>query len=198
MVEFGLVSISQSDDVLKRFGNKLNALGDQQAHKALARAVNRVTNTVHGRVIRAVAKQGSIPGKIVRRAVNKSTVKPGSGSALEGRIYASGRPLPLAVFGPKQFSWGVRVKVWGATQRYAGWFIYAGRWNSGNEIAGMNVFENTRGANAASGRNNAIEKHDGASVPEELVRGESERTFYATVQSMLPARVSHELDRLLP
>lgn len=198
MQNLGVISIVQADAILKNFGNQIGAIGEGEAHKALARAVNRVTDTVHGRVIRAVAKQGSIPAYIVRKAINKKTVKPGSGAALEGVVSATGRPLPLSVFGPRQFSWGVRVKVWGSMQRYQGWFIYAGRWNSGNPIAGENVFENTRGANAKSGRNNAIVKHDGASVPEELVRKESARIFEQTVQTMLPARVAHEIGRILP
>lgn len=197
MQNLGVVSIVQGDAILKNFGNQLGALGQGEAHKALARAVNRVTNTVHGRVIRAVAKQSSIPVAIVRRQVYKSLVRPGSGDVLEGKIKAIGTYLPLSVFNPKQFSWGVRVKVWGTTQRYPGLFIYAGRWNSGNAIAGYNVFENTRGL-SRSGRHNAIKKEYGPSVPEELISKESARIFEQTVQVMLPARVAHEIGRILP
>lgn len=192
-----LVTIVPSNDMLRRFDNQLKALGTGQAHKALARAVNRVTNTIHGRVIREVAKQSSIPVAIVRKQVNKRLVKPGSGHALEGKIWATGSPLPLSVFKPKQFSWGVRVKVFGTMQRYPGWFINAGRWNSRNPISGQNVFMNTRGLSATSGRRNAIEKQFGPSVSEELIRGESARVFHEVAEKMLPERVSHELGRLL-
>ncbi|MDP9590335.1 UNVERIFIED_ORG: hypothetical protein J2W19_002894 [Shinella zoogloeoides] len=42
-----------------------------------------------------------------------------------------------------------------------------------------------------------IEMLFGPSVPEEIVRGESERVFRETVADMLPKRVAHELGRML-
>lgn len=42
-----------------------------------------------------------------------------------------------------------------------------------------------------------IEMLFGPSIPEELVKGESERVFRETVADMLPRRVAHELSRLL-
>lgn len=186
------VSITAGDDILVRFGNQIGALGEGEAHKALARAVNRVTDTVHGRVVRAVAKQSSIPAKIVRSTIKKRQVRPGSGAALEGVVYATGSPLPLQVFNPKQFSWGVRAKVWGQMQRYPSHFMYGGRWNSGKLIANGHVFSRT------TKERKPIEKTMGPSVPEEMVKGESARVFESTVQVMLPQRVAHELSRLLP
>lgn len=196
------ITISVGDDVLRRFSNQIGALGQGEAHKALARAVNRVTNTVHGRVIRAVAKQSSIPVAVVRRTIKKRLVSPNSShpgaSDLEGVVWATGRELPLSAFNPRQFSWGVRAKVWGSVQRYPGAFIYAGSFRSGKPIAGNNAFTNTRGYSESSGRNNAIERMFGPSIPEEMVRGESERIFRETADTMLPQRVAHELNRLLP
>lgn len=186
------VKITLGDDEIRRFGNQLGALGAGEAHKALARAVNRVTDTVHGRVIRSVAKQSSIPAHIVRRTIKKRQVRPGGGGALEGVVWATGSPLPLKVFNPKQFSWGVRAKVWGQMQRYPSHFMHGGRWNSGKLIAGGHVFSRTTKDRMP------IEKTMGPSVPEELVRGETERVFRETVSTMLPMRVAHEISRLLP
>jgi hypothetical protein len=56
---------------------------------------------------------------------------------------------------------------------------------------GGHVFKRT-----SSGRF-PIEMLFGPSVPEELVKGESERVFRTTVQDMLPVRVAHELSRML-
>ena len=185
------IRITIDDDILQRFGNQLGAVGEKEGHKALARAVNRVTNTVHGRVIGAVAKQSSIPKRIVAGTVKKRLVKPGSGAALEGEVWATGKPLSLKVFGAKQFSWGVRAKVWGQFQRYPGWFIYGGHYRSGKPVGSGHVFARL------SSKSHPIELKDGPSVPEELIRGESERIFHRTVQDMLPRRVAHELGRIL-
>ena len=55
------LTVRPEDDQLTRYANALGALGEQEGHRALARAVNRTTNTVYSRVIRAIAKQSSIP-----------------------------------------------------------------------------------------------------------------------------------------
>lgn len=194
-----LVSITPTDDVLARYGNMIGALGEGRAHKGLARAVNRVTKTVHSRTVREVAKQISLPAKRVREEIHTRQADPKGRTALEGVVYASGRPLPLSEFNPKQFSWGVRARVWGRMQRFPTTFIYAGHWkNRSAPIAGDNVFQNTQGFSERSQRNNALEKMFGPSIPEEMVRDKSREAFYRTVAEMLPARVSHELSRLLP
>jgi hypothetical protein len=186
------IVITPRDDVLRRYGNALAALGEKKAHAGLARAVNRVTNTIHGRVARAIAKQSSIPVGIVRSSLRKNLVRPGGGGDLEGRIDARGNPLPLKVFNPKQFSWGVRAKVWGRVQRFPHTFIYAGTYRSGQEVGNGHVFHRL------SVKSLPIEKLFGPSVPEEMVKDESARVFYETAETMLPARVAHELGRLLP
>lgn len=192
------VEIVSKDNVLSRFANQIGAVGEEKGRKALARAVNRVTTTVEGRVARAIGKQSSIPTKIIRTQIRKKLAAHKGGGAIEGHVIASGSPLPLKVFNPKQFSWGVRAKVWGQMERFPSHFMHGGRWNSGKLIAGGHVFINTRGPNANSKRNNAIEKQFGPSVPEEMVRDEAARVFHHTVQTMLPKRVAHELSRLLP
>jgi hypothetical protein len=194
MARTPIVTITLTDDILRNYGNQLGALGEAEGFKALARAVNRVTNTVYGRVIRQVAKQSSIPTAVVRRSIKKQLVSPNinHGGALEGVITATGNPLSLRVFNPKQFSWGVRVKVWGRVQRFPGTFIYAGTYRSGQYVGSGHVFHRlTR-------ESKPIEELFGPSVPEEMVRDESAKLFDATVQLMLPVRVAHEIGRLLP
>lgn len=186
------IIITPSDDILRRYGNALGALGDRQAHAALARAVNRTTDTIHGRVIRAIAKQSSIPTAIVRKSLRKQLVRPGGGGALEGRIDARGNPLPLRDFRPKQFTWGVRAKVWGRIQRFPGTFIFAGTYRSGNPVGNMHVFHRL------SAKSLPIEILFGPSVPEEMVKDESARVFEQVAADMLPRRVAHEIERLLP
>jgi hypothetical protein len=187
-----MISIEHRDDILRNFGNQIGALGAGEAHKALARAVNRVTKTVEGRVVRVIAKQSSIKVTDVRRALKKDLVKPGGGQTLEGKVIARGRPIPLKDFGAKQMTWGVQAKVWGRVQRFPGTFIFAGTYRSGNPVGHGHVFHRT------SAKGLPVEKMFGPSVPEEMVKDESVAVFQTTVATMLPARVAHEMGRLLP
>ena len=186
------ISVTPGDDLLRRFGNQINALSEGDAHKALARAVNRVTNTVHGRVIRAVVKQTSIPRRIVASQISKRTVRPGGMGELEGIVYAKGNPIPLKEFKAKQFSYGVKAKVFGKQRRFDGMFIYAGTYRSGQHVANGHVFQRVTTAGLP------IELQFGPAVPTEMVKNESKDVFERTVQQMLPLRVQHELNRLLP
>lgn len=189
-----MITIQTSDEVLRNYGNQIGAIGEGEAHKAFARAINRVTKTVESRVVRAVAKQSSIKVAVIRRSIKTQLVSPNirHGHALEGKVIATGRPIPLKDFGAKQFSWGVRARVWGRVQRFPGTFIFSGTYRSGKPVGSGHVFHRlTRDSNP-------IEVMYGPSVPEEMIRDESARVFHQTVGSMLPARISHEIQRLLP
>ncbi|UYZ08568.1 phage tail protein [Agrobacterium salinitolerans] len=184
------IIIRPLDDLLKRFGNQIGAVGSAKGHKALARAVNRVTNTIYGRVIRAVRKQSDIPTAIIRRSIKKRLASPKGGN-IEGVIWATGKPLSLKYFRARQFRFGVKAKHGGTWHRYPSAFMGPKPGAISKKLGG-HVFKRT-----SSGRF-PIEMLFGPSVPEELVRGESERVFRTTVQDMLPVRVAHELSRMLP
>lgn len=185
------LEINIADRELARFQNMIGAVGSKKARAAMARAVNRTTRSIHGKVIRAVAKQSSIPLKIVRKSVRMSLAAHQGEGAIQGVVYATGSPLSLKHFNARQFAFGVRAKVFGETRRYPSAFIYAGNFRSGNPVANGHVFQRVGKARLP------IEKLTGPSVPEELVRGESAHAFSTTASSMLPARIAHELGRLL-
>lgn len=187
------IVIRPMDDVLRRFGNQIGALGSGQAHKALARAVNRTTNTVHGRVIRAVRKQSDIPTAIIRRQVKKrlASTNIAHGGAIEGVVWATGSPISLKHFRARQFGFGVKAKWGGEWHEYQSAFMGPRPGVIAKRLGG-HVFVRT------SSSRFPIEMLFGPSVPEELVTGESERAFEHTVATMLPQRVAHELGRLLP
>jgi len=186
------VQIVAGDDILAAFGNQIAALGAGDARKALARAVNRTTTTVRSRVIRAIVKQSSIPRAIVAKQVKQRLASTRlDGGALEGVVYASGRPISLKYFQAHQFSWGVRAKVYGQWQRFPHAFmgpkpgIIAPALH-GNVFMRINV------------KRTPIRMLEGPSVPEEMIRGEAKKVFEETVATMLPERVRHEIGRLLP
>jgi len=70
------IVIRPLDAMLARYGNALGAIGEGQARKAMARAVNRTTDAVHTRVIRAVVRQSSIPREIVARSIIERVTAP--------------------------------------------------------------------------------------------------------------------------
>lgn len=178
------------DDVLKRFGNQIGAVGSAQGHKALARAVNRVTTTVHGRVIRAIRKQSDIPTAIIRREISKRLANPSGGGGIEGVIIARGKPLSLKYFRARQFAFGVKAKWGGSWHSYPSAFMGPRPGVIAKRLGG-HVFVRT------SAKRFPIEKLFGPAVPEEMVRAESARVFSETVEGMLPRRVMHELSRII-
>jgi len=189
------VTVDLTDDLLERFGNMAGALGEKKARVAFARAVNRTTNSVAGRVIKAIVRQSSIPRAEVVKAIrvrlaahNISTSNP---TAVEGRIWASGMPLSLKAFKPKQFKPGTRAKVWGKHQMYPHTFMGPRPGVKAGKLQG-HVFVRVTGDRLP------IQKVWGPSVPQEMVRDLSAKIFHETVAEMLPQRVEHELSRMLP
>ena len=78
---------------------------------------------------------------------------------LETRIVGTGRHLPLSIFGAKQFSYGVRARVWGRAQIYRSAFVV--------DRFGGNVFKRTSKARFP------IEQLWGPAVPVEMLRDEA-------------------------
>jgi hypothetical protein len=186
------ITIAQGDAILRRYANAIGALGERDAHKALARAANHTAKKACTQVRRAVARQTSIPLKIVKKQTRVDQANPNGTGAIEARIVASGRPIPLKAFRPKQFSYGIKVKLMGKTRPMPGTFIFAGTYRSGKEIAGGHVFQRTTVASLP------IEKQYGPDVPTQIVKDKAADTFEYVVFTALPQRVGHELGRLLP
>lgn len=185
------LTISFADDELRRFENMLGAVGEKDGRKALARAVNRTTRTVEGRVIRAIAKQSSIPIKIVRKSIKTRLAAHKGDGPLVGRISAIGDDLPLKHFAAKQFKFGVKAKLWNKWHRFPGFFIWAGTYQSGKAVMNEHVWSRSTAASFP------IQMEKGPAVPDELVDRQSARIYEETVRTMLPARAMHELSRLL-
>lgn len=185
------ITIRLADDELRRMENMMGALGKQEARKALSRAVNRVTRSVESRVIRAIAKQSSIPTKVVRASIKTTLSSQKGDGPLQGIVRAKGTDLPLKLFNPRQFSWGVRVKLYGKTVRLPGSFIWAGHWKSGKAAFNGHV------ATRKTKRSFPITIEKGPAVPDVMISDAVVRVYEDTVRTMLPQRAMHELTRLL-
>lgn len=183
--------IAEADGNLKRYGNMLGALGAGKARQAMARAVNRAGRTTAVQVRRALVKQTSIKRAIVNAQVRtKAAAHQGTG-AIEFVIWARGSEIPLAQFGARQFSWGVRAKVWGRMQRFPHTFGAPGDNPKVVSALGGQVFVRT------SSDRLPIEKVYGPSIPKEMVIGETKEAFESTAARETEKRLAHELGRLL-
>lgn len=203
------IDMLDRDQVLKRFSNQIAALGDERARMAMSRAINRATRTTYTAVTRALQQQTSAPRAVIRQQVGMTlSAQQGSGP-LVGAIWSHGRELPLSVFNPVQFSYGVRAKVWGRVQRFEHAFIFKGSWKSGDPIAqgtggarvfvrnGKFPFKKVGGQARVNPRANSFEQLFGPSLPKEMVKDASLAAFHKVAREQLEARLARELGRML-
>lgn len=182
-------------DGLRRMTIGANRLASEDLRHAYRRAINHTGGKAFTQVKRALSRQTGLTQRDVVRYGNLRARRANFGS-LEFAILASGGRLPLKAFDPKQFSWGTQARIFGKVERFPGWFIYGGHYRSGKLIAGGHVFENTRGFNSRSGRNNAIEQQFAdEGLAAQMVQGQSAAAF-RRVANTLPDRVLHEVDRI--
>lgn len=186
-----IVRIESLDGVLKKFGNQLGALGEGRARIALARAVNYGGRRANVAMKRALIKQTSIPRGIVNASVKERKAAHRGGGAVEFVIYARGSELPLSLFSPRQFSYGVRARVWGKSQRFPGMFGAPGDDAGVIAALGGQIFHRTGKSRLP------IERSYGPSIPKEMLLGEAAEAFQRTAAEATESRLRHELGRML-
>lgn len=169
------VRFLEADDVRIRFEAACLRMGEGEARRAFSMALNKEGRKSFTLLRRSLAQQSSIP----RSAVNAATRFTSATRATMSTVtVGSGRHLPLSFFGAKQFSYGVRAKIWGKAQSFRSAFVVK-RYGGG-------VFKR-----AAKSRF-PIEQLWGPSVPQEMLRDEA----YAAWQDQHP-RVLTESARLI-
>ena len=153
--------------------------GEGAAALAFSRALNHEGRKSFTAVKRALRKQTDIPPFMIKASM---AFRSSSKHHLRTIISGSGKELPLRLFKPAQFSYGVRAKVWGKHQTYRSAFIVA--------RYGGNVFHRT------SRRRFPIQRMFGPSIPKEMVKGETLETFEQSGNA-ISDRAMHELSRIL-
>lgn len=168
-----------------RFEALVYEIGQEKARQVFYRSINHSTAKAYTAVNRQIRTQTSIKVSDVKKAVNWHRA---SRRTLRAVIRATGAHISLRYFGPKQFKYGVRARVWGRSQRFPSAFMVASLGNT--------VFKNTRGFNRKSGRNNAIEKLWGPSIPKELLTDAVVAAFEDRTDD-IAERAAHELQRII-
>lgn len=167
--------VLDADTTRIRFEAACHRLGEGDARRAFAMALNKEGRKAFTAHRRALVRQSSIPRPVVTAAVRFASARR---NRLETRITGTGRHLPLSVFKPRQFSYGVRAKIWGRAQTYRSAFLIKGH---GNE-----AFKRVGRARLP------IERLWGPAVPTEMLRDEA----VAVWQDQLPA-IDAEARRLI-
>lgn len=178
------LAYSWRGDGIARITAAIDAIGPEKGRIVQMRAINRTGDRTFTETRRAVARQVGLPQGLTVSLGGLRKVK-ASASTLEYQIVSRGGFIPLRYFGPKQAAIGVSAAPWGRRE----------------------VFYHTFGlrepALAATGhifhrvgsKRFPIAKTFGPAVPRELVRDESRRAFFHTVESELPKRLAHEIRR---
>lgn len=182
-------------------GSAIGRLGDRfaaAAHHstvALARAVNHTGSKARTQMIRALVPQTGLKRKTIVKALREHKA---GGGGLRYEIRSHGGDIRLKYFGPRETAKGVSAAPWNARHVYAHTFMKAGWWPRRVVKANWNgqVFSRA-GSSTNSGMDRFHVERSGLFIPDEMVQGASASAFNRTAASELPARVEHELGRIL-
>jgi hypothetical protein len=173
------IFIKDLDQTRIRYEAMVQKVGEGAATLAFSRALNHEGRKSFTAVKRALRGQTDIPPGIISAAMK---FRSSSRANLRTIISGSGRELPLRLFRPAQFSYGVRAKVWGKHQAYRSAFIIA--------KYGGNVFHRT------SKKRLPIQQMFGPSIPREMVKDQTLAAFEQSGNAIMD-RAMHELARIL-
>ena len=159
---------------------KVYAAAPQRIDQIIVRVLNHVGGTARTKVKSALAKQTGVKVRTVDVGLRTFNAFP---SRQSYEIVASGRPISLAEFDPRQTLRGVSARPWGKRRVFPSTFIV--------RTLGGHVFRREGSARLP------IVKLWGPSLPKELLRDAVPKAFVEEVQLKLPIRVEHELRREL-
>lgn len=173
------IVIKELDQTRIRYEAMIQQVGEGNAALAFSRALNHEGRKTFTAVKRTLRQQTDIPTSMITASM---AFRSSSQRNLRTIISGHGKELPLRLFKPSQFSYGVRAKVWGRHQTYRSAFIVA-------KYEG-NVFHRT------SRKRFPIQKMFGPSIPKEMVQDQTLETFEQSGNSIMD-RAMHELSRIL-
>lgn len=185
------IVIKDADKLRVLYEDVMRQIGEGAAAKVFARALSREGSKTFTKVKRTIKKQTDIPPSMISAAM---TFRSSSAKHLQTIISGSGKELPLRLFNPSQFKYGVRAKVWGKQQRYKSAFIVKSI--GGNVFHRTGVFGQASKGRYQGQRRESIEKMYGPSIPKEMVKDAILQTFHQSTDD-IANRVMHELSQLL-
>lgn len=193
------ITIREQGNGLERFANAIRALGDQ-APVALGRALRHTGDKSKTQVVRSLARQTGLSRSVIVRAVKVKGPRHGNpniGRAdadLTYTLESRGGDISLKYFGAREVRAGVTAKPWNVRKTYKGAFMRGGAWPNRVALPTLNghAFRRTD-----TDRTPIEKQKSGVVIPEEMIEGATLEAFETVINRDLPARVGHELHRLL-
>ena len=188
--------VEVSGTQIRAMRSALEAIG-KNTDGAIARAVNYAGDKAKTAVTRALVAQTGLPRKTIvafLRVQKASGAKGTSTYVLKGR----GGNISLKYFGARETQAGVSAAPLGHREVFAGTFMKAGRFPDrvGKPNWNGQVFRRTGGKNS-KGKDAFQKVVSGVFLPEQLVTGASAEAFRTVAARDLPARLDHEMRRVL-
>lgn len=179
---------------LERLGNQIGALGDK-AELGIARAINHTGAKARTQMIRALVPQTGLKRRVIVKALREHKASPGG---LVYEIRSHGGDVRLKYFGARETARGVSAAPWSKRSIYPHTFMKAGWWPGRVVKPNWNgqVFERL-GSKTSSGMDRFHVVRSGLFIPDEMVSGASAAAFNSMAARDLPARLEHELGRML-
>lgn len=167
---------------------KAFAEAGKKAPAAMRAAIRHTGLKARTQMRRAMVDQTGLKARTINRALR---------SAMSGDSFAirsRGGDISLKFFQPKETRAGVRHSSPMLGNPLAGAFTKGGRFPRRVKAAGLNGHVYKR---AGSKRTPLAFQDSGVVIPREMVEGSSRAAFFKTVERELPARLAHELVRIL-
>lgn len=180
-INYDFTPVLKISNALKAAGTKVPLI--------LNRAINHTGDKARNQMRTALVGQTGLKRKTLVKAI-KSRKAFGPGAYT---IYSKGGDVRLKFFGARETRAGVSAAPWGKRRVYSGTFIKGGKLPKRKPLSlGGHVFKRK-----GKGRLPIKAGRSGLYIAEEMVSGQSEATFNATVDRKLPGRIAHELYRVL-
>lgn len=174
---------------IARMANMFGALQRQTRALVMVRAVNHTGAKALTQMRRVLVPQTGLKYRTLKRAVTAKKAFNGGDFVIKSR----GGDVRLKFFKPRETRKGVAASPWNRRKVYPGTFTKGGRFPKRVALSmGGTVLRRT-----GKSRGPLKVVRSGLYIPTEMVTGNSEAAFYATVERELPPRIAHELYRVL-
>lgn len=163
----------------------------KQAPDATRRAINHTGDKAKTAMRVVLVNQTGLKRKTINKAVTSTRASSKGGGSYV--IKSKGGNIRLQFFKAKETRAGVSAAPWNKRSIYAGTFIKGGRFPNrvGLKMGGAVLIR------AGGSRYPLKTVKSGLFIAEEMVTGQSAQAFYSVVSRDLPARIAHEITRIL-
>lgn len=183
-----MIDIKYDLSQFTNISNALHAAGSKMP-LVLNRAINHTGDKALTQMRRVLVDQTGLKRNILVRAVKGTKAFGPRGYVIRSR----GGDIRLQFFGARETRKGVSAAPWNERRIYAGTFTEGGRFPNRKALNLGGVVLKRVG----KGRKPLKTIRSGLFIAKEMVSGQSEAAFYATVDRDLPGRIAHELYRVL-